>query len=129
MEIAPRSVVGKGVRVPRLTCRITSLHKMVTDFRKLALVGIIPYQILFSFSSDKDRRTDSRIRQKTQRSPAGNRTFTRSSHCGFVAQWLERATRKTLGSIPGGAALLNMFFRLIQLSVLLSLSELKEKRI
>ena len=33
--------------------------------------------------------------------------FTRSSRCGFVAQWLERATRirKTLGSIPGGAAL------------------------
>ena len=33
--------------------------------------------------------------------------------------------RKTLGSIPGGAAL--CFFRLIRLSVLLSLSELKEK--
>ena len=32
--------------------------------RKLALVGIIPNQILFSFSSDKDRRTDSRIRRK-----------------------------------------------------------------
>ena len=63
-------------------------------FRKLALVGIIPNQILFSFSSDKDRRTDSRIRRKTP-------SF------GFVAQWLERATRirKTLGSIPGGAAL------------------------
>ena len=61
---------------------------------------------LFSFSSDKDRRTDS---------------------CGFVAQWLERVTRirKILGSIPGGAAL--CFFRLIRLSVLLSLSELKEK--
>ena len=43
------------------------------------------------------------------------------------AQWLERATRirKILGSIPGGAAL--CFFRLIRLSVLLSLSELKEK--
>ena len=36
-----------------------------------------------------------------------SRKFTRSSPCGFVAQWLERATRigKTLGSIPGGAAL------------------------
>ena len=47
-----------------------------------------------SFSSDKDRRTDSR-------------SFTRSSRCGFVAQWLERATRirKILGSILGGAAL------------------------
>ena len=31
-------------------------------------------QILFSFSSDKDRRTDSQIRRKTQRSPAGNQT-------------------------------------------------------
>ena len=30
---------------------------------KLALVGIIPNQILFSFSSDKDWRTDSRIRR------------------------------------------------------------------
>ena len=33
-------------------------------FCKLALVGIIPNQILFSYSSDKDRRTDSRIRRK-----------------------------------------------------------------
>ena len=58
------------------------------DVRKLALVLVIPKQILFSFSSDKDRRTDSRIiREKKQ------------------------------------------FFRLIRLSVLLSLSELKEKRI
>ena len=49
--------------------------------------------------------------------------------CLFVAQWLERATRirKTLGSIPGGAAL--CFFYLIRMSVLLSLSELKERRI
>ena len=45
-------------------------------YRKLALVGNIPNQILFSFSSDIDRRADSRIRRKkkTQRSPAGNRT-------------------------------------------------------
>ena len=73
--------------------------------RKLALVGIIPNHILFSFSSDKDRRTDSRIRRKNT----------------------ARATRirKTLGSIPGGDAL--FFFRLIRLSVLLSLSELKRK--
>ena len=56
---------------------------------KLALVGIIPNQILFSFSSDKDRRTDSRIRRKkkTQRSPAGNRT------------------QGLANSSPGGAAL------------------------
>ena len=37
--------------------------------RKLALVGIIPNQILFSFSSDKDRRTDSRIRRKNTVQP------------------------------------------------------------
>ena len=36
---------------------------------KLALVGIIPSQILFSFSSDKDRRTDSRIRRKNTAQP------------------------------------------------------------
>ena len=37
--------------------------------------------------------------------PNYNQIF--SSRCGFVAQWLERATgiRKALGSIPGGAAL------------------------
>ena len=40
---------------------------------------------LFSFSSDKDRRTDSLLGE--------SRKFTRSSRCGFVAQWLERATR------------------------------------
>ena len=39
--------------------------------RKLAPVGIIPNQILFAFSSDKDRRTDGRIRRKnTNRSSA-----------------------------------------------------------
>ena len=38
--------------------------------RKLALVGIIPNDILFSFSSDKDRRTDSRIRRKKKHSAA-----------------------------------------------------------
>ena len=37
------------------------LNKYISG--KLALVGIIPNQ-LFSFSSDKDRRTDSRIRRK-----------------------------------------------------------------
>ena len=52
-----------------------------------------------------------------------------SSRCGFVAQWLERSTR--ILQDPGfdsrqGCA---VFFRLIRLSVLLSLSELKENRI
>ena len=37
--------------------------------RKLALVGIIPNQILFSFSSEKDRRTDSRTRRKNTAQP------------------------------------------------------------
>ena len=36
---------------------------------KLALVGIIPNQILFSFSSDKARRTDSWIRRKNTVQP------------------------------------------------------------
>ena len=61
-----------------------------------------------------------------------SREFTRSSRCGFVAQWLERATRirKTLGSIPGVAALFFFFFFFFnRLLVLLSLSELREKRI
>ena len=104
---------------------------------KLALVGIIPYQ-LFSLSSDKERRTDSRIRQKKhsaappgieprilrilvarsnhwatkpQRELRVNSRLSPSCqfffHYGFVAQWLERATRirKILGLIPGGAAL------------------------
>ena len=71
------------------------MKKELLDNRKLALVGIILNQILFSFNSDEDRRTDSRIRRKN------------SSRFGFIAQWLERATRirKTLCSIPGGAAL------------------------
>ena len=56
-------------------------RKTVLFYRKLALVGIIPNQILFAFQLWK-----------------------RQKNCGFVAQWLERATRirKTLGSIPGG---------------------------
>ena len=41
---------------------------MKNIFRKLALVGIIPN--LFSFRSDKDRRTDSRIRRKNLLSAA-----------------------------------------------------------
>ena len=69
-----------------------------------------------SGSPRSGKRTDSLVKVEK---------FTHSSRCGFVAQWLERATSKILGSIPGGAAL--CFFRLIRLSVLLSLSELKEK--
>ena len=54
--------------------------------RKLALVGIIPNHF-FSFSSDKDRRTDSRIRRKkkTQRSPAGNRTQDLANSAQFTS--------------------------------------------
>ena len=73
----------------------------IPSLRELALVWIIPNQILFSFSSDKDRRTDSQIRRRKRRE------FPWGSCRSFVAQWLERATRirKTLGLIPGGAAL------------------------
>ena len=41
-----------------------------------AFVDVVVNQILFSFNFDQDRRTDSRIGsdEKTQRSPAGNRT-------------------------------------------------------
>ena len=45
--------------------------KHPTFYRKLALVGIIPNQILFSFNSDKDRRTDSWIRRKNSAAPPG----------------------------------------------------------
>ena len=171
------------VKIPSSVWKLT-----VSLFRKLALVGIIPNQSLFSFSSDKDRRADSRIRRKNTAQPrresnpgsgewssrtlkplsyedwtdfnpasfrwslracrlgqsgsprSGKRTdslqgesreFTRCSRCGFVAQWLERATRPDDSQDPGfdsrrGCA---VFLRLIRLSVLLSLSELKEKRI
>ena len=58
---------------------------------KLALVGIIPGQILLSFSTNKDRRTERRIRRQNTAQPSQDR---------------ERATRihKNLGSILGGAA-------------------------
>ena len=47
------------------------------------------------------------LRVNFRLSPNRRKVHTRSSRCGFVAQWLERATRirKTLGSIPGWAAL------------------------
>ena len=47
------------------------------------------------------------LRWQTGSLPQDRGESTRSSRCGFVAQWLERATRNrmTLGSIPGGAAL------------------------
>ena len=65
-------------------------------------------------SSKKQKRVKSsslsaltKIEELTAGSDGESREFTRSSRCGFVAQWLERATgiRKILGSIPGGAAL------------------------
>ena len=80
--------------------------------RKLVLVLIIPYQIFFSFSSDKDRRTDSRIRRKTKHSAGPRRATTNSQDPGFDSR--------------RGCA---VFFRLIRLPVLIPLSELKEKRI
>ena len=41
-----------------VTSTLSFFEKQITS-RKLALVGIIPNQILFSFSSEKDRRIDS----------------------------------------------------------------------
>ena len=57
--------------------------------------------------------------------------FSSSSSFSFSSEKDRRTDSRirrnnTMGSIPGGTAL---FFRLIRLSVLLSLSELKEKRI
>ena len=87
-------------RKTEIVCFVSrkKVHNFPTDvqkktkriIRKLVLVGIIPNQILFSFSSDKDRRTDSRIRRIKKPSAAPRRATT---------------IRKTLGSIPSGAAL------------------------
>ena len=52
-----------------LTDILTGNHSKTRTYLKLALIGIIPNQILFSFSSDKDRRTDSRIRRKNTAQP------------------------------------------------------------
>ena len=86
-----------------------------TQFSHVGRKRVEVCQILFSFSSDKDRRTDSRIRRKNTAQP---RRESNPGSCEFSQD-------------PGfdsrrGCA---VFFRLIRLSVLLSLSELKEKRI
>ena len=76
--------------------------------RKLALVGIIPDQILFSLSSYKIEELTAGSDENTAQPRAKSKIHTQFPYrCGFVAQWLEHATRirKTLGSIPGGAAL------------------------
>ena len=67
-------------------------YNTLVSYRKLALVGILPNQ-LFSFSSDKDRITDSRIRRKNTAQPRlvekeltawwKSEKFTRSSRCGL----------------------------------------------
>ena len=80
--------------------------------RKLALVGIIPHQIRFSFSSDKDT---------VEVLTAGLDSLkVENSHAVPVV-----ASDPLFDSRRGCA----VFFRLIRLSVFLSLSELKEKRI
>ena len=94
-----------GVRSePGHRTHLTSLILQLTSLRQNYYHGSLPnfllLQILFSFSSDKDRRTDSRIRRK-----------------------------KHSAAPPGIFVVVSSFFRLIRLSVLLSLSELKEKRI
>ena len=92
-----------------------------------ALLNIVNSLLSGSFLINSSLSAPTKIEELTAGSDEKNTAQPHSSRCGFVAQWLERATRfrKILGSIPGGAEL--CFFRLIRLSVLLSLSELKEK--
>ena len=73
---------------------------------------LLIFFILFSFSSDKDRRTDGRIRRKNTAQP--RRESNRGS-CEFDSR--------------RGFAVFPVRLDLIRLSVLLSLCELKEKRI
>ena len=77
------------------------MSQYINEYRKLARVGIIPNQNLFSFSSDKDRRTDCRIRRKYTAQPR------RESNPRALRIPVERVTgiRKTMRSIPGVAAL------------------------
>ena len=51
------------------------------------------------------------------------------SRCDFIAQWLEGATRPWVRFPAGLHCVFSSFFIRIRLSVLLSLSGLKEKRI
>ena len=85
---------------PTIT-RWISIHSIVNSL----LSGL--FLIKFSSLSAPTRIEELTAGSDEKHSAAESRKFTRSSRCGFVAQWLERATRirKTLGSIPGGAAL------------------------
>ena len=77
-------------------------------------------QILFSFISDKDRRTDSRIGRKKKKNSA--------ALPGIEPRVLRILVARPWVRFPAGLRCV-VFFRLIRLSVLLSLSEMKEKRI
>ena len=65
-------IQGHTVDYVDLHVHVQLLHMLQRQLRQCR--NSRSHQILFSFSTDKDRRTDSRIRRKTQRSPAGNRT-------------------------------------------------------
>ena len=68
--LTPLLLTCMGGAGPSGTHFIKRLASKISD-HKLALVGIIPNQILFSFSSDKDRRrTDSQIRRKKKHNAA-----------------------------------------------------------
>ena len=70
--LAPdRGMNGGYGHVTHFPLSVSRNNREYFCLRKLALVGIIPNQILFSFISDKDRRTDSRIRRKNSAAPPG----------------------------------------------------------
>ena len=79
--------------------------------RSAAQPGIEPrvLRILVARSNHWATKPQRELRVWIFRQFGESRKFTRSSRCGFVAQWLESATRirKTLSSIPGG---LRVFF-------------------
>ena len=66
------------------------------------------------------------VEKELTASSGERREFARSACCDFVAQWLERSTKSS--EDPGSNPVLcKVFFCLVQLSVLLSLSEEKER--
>ena len=114
-------------------CHFKSILSIVSETVWISN-GFFSYQILFSFSTDKDRKNwqpdqtkkhsaappgiepkvlrilvarSNHWATKPQRELRVNFRLSPSCQLFFHYEWLERATRirKTLGSIPGGAAL------------------------
>ena len=115
--------------IPGLKCIVKRSKFISFSFHFIYLYRIVEKNIVLikfsSLSAPTKIELTAGSDEKTQLGES--REFTRSSRCGFVAQWLERATStQDLGfDSRRGCA---VFFRLIRLSVL-SLSVLKEKRI